>query len=112
MQQRTRIQKLKLAIKVSIVVCIALIFVVLGIFVRPASSFENAHMQKWLSLSEQQRVEIINRVVKDSSENLDILIACVSKIATLPHSHSMIIHDAISLCYNGIKLNAQQQDEK
>lgn len=111
MYPRTRIQQIKLVVKVSIAVCVVLIFIVLGIFVRPASRFENAHMKKWMSLSQQQRIEIINQVAKDS-ENQDILVACVTKIANLPDSHSMIIHDAISLCYNGLKLNAQQQDEK
>ena len=108
MIQNKRIQKIKLFIKASIIVAVLFVFIVLGIFVRPASSdFENSHMKKWLVLNEQQRVSVLNRVV-NGAEDQDLLFKCVDKIARLPDSDDMLIRDAISLCYNGIKMNTQK----
>ena len=114
MTQNTKIQKIKLVIKASIIIAVLFVFVVLGIFVRPAlSTFENAHMKKWLVLNEQQRVSTLNRVIKDA-DNQELLFLCVDKIANLPDSNDMLIRDAITLCYGGIQMNAQKanSDEK
>lgn len=110
MTHRTKIQQIKLFIKISIVVCVLGIFVVLGFFVKPVRTFENSHMKKWLSLSEQDRITTIQRIVPNA-DNQDLLISCVTKIAELPDSNKMVIHDAAVLCYNGIKLSPKS-DEK
>ncbi len=110
MTQQTKIQQIKLFIKISIIVCVLGIFVVLGFFVQPIKTFEKSHMKKWLTLSEQEKITTIQRIVPNA-EQQDLLINCVTKIAELPDSNKMIIHDAAVLCYNGIKLNSQP-DEK
>lgn len=110
MTQRTKLQQVKLFIKVAIIVVILFVFIVLGIFVRPTTSFENSSMKKWLALNEDQRVSTVERVVKNT-ENQDLLIKCVNKIADLPDSEDMLIRDAIVLCYGGIQMNAET-DEK
>ena len=110
MTQQTKIQQIKLFIKISIIVCVLVIFVVLGFFVRPIKTFEKSHMKKWLTLSEQEKITTIQRIVPNA-EQQDLLINCVTKIAELPDSNKMIIHDVAVLCYNGIKLNSQS-DEK
>ena len=114
MTQNTKIQQIKLFIKASIIVAVLFIFVVLGIFVRPAATFENAHMKKWLVLDEQQRISTLNRVVKNA-DNQELLLQCVGKIANIPESNEMLIRDAITLCYGGIQMSAQNDadsDEK
>ena len=113
MTKTTHIQKIKLFIKISIVVCILSIFVILGIFVRPTHTFENSHMKKWTRLSEQEKVATVYQIVK-KTDNQDLLVSCVDKISTLPNSNDMFIRDAIVLCHNGIKMNtdAVVQDEK
>jgi hypothetical protein len=110
MTRKTKIQQIKLFIKISIVVCVLFIFVVLGFFVKPIRTFEKSNMKKWLTLSEQERITTVQRVVPNA-ENQDLLINCITKIAKLPDSNEMIIHDATVLCYNGIKLSSNQ-DEK
>lgn len=110
MTRKAKIQKIKLFIKASIIIAILLVFVVLGIFVRPTTTFENAHMKKWQVLTEQQRVKTIQRVVKDVDDE-ELLLKCVDKIASLPDSNEMLIRDAVAICYNGIKLNAQSNEE-
>jgi len=105
MIQQYKIQQIKLFIKVSIIVFILGLFIVLGFFVKPIKTFEKSNMKKWLTLSEQEQITTVQRVVPNA-EQQDLLISCVTKIAELPDSNKMIIHDAVVLCYNGIKLNS------
>ncbi len=113
MKQNAKIQKIKLFIKTSIIVVLLFIFVVLGIFIRPNHTFENARMKKWLVLDDQQRISTLNRVVKNANDE-GLLFKCVDKIANLPDSNEMLIRDAIVICYNGIQMSAQNvnSDEK
>ena len=104
MTQSKKIQQIKLFIKISIVICVLCVFVVLGFFVKPIRTFENANMKKWLNLSEQERIITVQRIVPNV-EDQSLLIDCVTKIAELPNSNDMIIHDSTVLCYNGIKQN-------
>ena len=110
MSKKTKIQQIKLFIKASIIIAVLSVFVVLGIFVRPAHTFENARMKKWLSLDEQQRKETIERIIKDAKDQ-ELLIQCVTKIADLPNSNEMLIRDAVAICYNGIQMNVQKDEE-
>ena len=111
MTQKTKIQQIKLFVKISLVVCVLGIFLVLGFFVKPIRTFEKSHMNKWSALSEQERITTVQRIVPNT-ENQDLLIDCVSKIATLPDSNKMIIHDAIVICYNGIKLSSETEESQ
>ena len=110
MTKKNKIQQIKLVIKISIVVCVLGIFLALGFFVKPIHTFEKSPMKKWLSLSEQEQITTVQRIVPNA-ENQDLLIQCITKIANLPDSNKMIIHDAAVLCYNGIKLNTANQEE-
>lgn len=110
MPKYSKIQQIKLVIKASIILGVLIIFVVLGIFVRPVTSFENSYMKKWLSLDEAQRVITIQRVVKNTSDQ-ELLMKCVDKIASLPDSNEMLIRDAIVICHNGIQMNAENNEE-
>ena len=97
MTKRTRFQQIKLFIKISIAVCVLAIFVVIGIFMRPTRTFENAPLNKWLLLNEQQRISTIQRVVHNPIDS-DILIKCVDKIAALQKSNEMQTQYAIVFC--------------
>ncbi len=110
MTQQHKIQQIKLFIKISIIVCILGMFVVLGFFVQPIRTYEKSHMKKWLSLSDQEKITTIQRILPNA-EHQDLLINCVTKIAELPDSNKMIIHDATVLCYNGIKLNSISEEK-
>lgn len=110
MTQKTKLQKIKLFIKISIVFVVCCTFVVLGFFVKPIRTFENSNMKKWTMLSEQDKITTIQRIVPNA-ENQDLLIDCVTKISNLPNSNEMIIRDATVLCYNGIKFNAASEDK-
>lgn len=104
MTQKTKIQQIKLLIKISIVICILFAFVIFGFFVKPTRTFENSNMKKWGNLSEQEKITTLQQIIPNS-ENQELLINCINKISTLPDADDMVIRDAAVLCYNGIKLN-------
>lgn len=114
MVKKTKIQKLKRVVKISVATCVLILLIVLGFFVKYNYTFENSNMKKWLSLSESQQIQTVNRIIPEF-KNLDVqelLIQCITKIAMLPDSENMDIRDATSICYNGIKINSDTDSEK
>lgn len=111
MAKKTKIQKIKLFIKLSIITSVLCVFVVCGIFLHPSHTFENANMKKWQSLTQEQRTHTIGLVIKDDVTDQDLLIKCVDKIASLPDSNEMLIRDAAAICYGGIQLNTSKDEE-
>lgn len=109
MPKKSKTRLIKRMLKISIAGIVGLVLIVLGFFVNRTYTFENSNMKKWLELSDEQQIKTLKRVVK-KSDNDDLLIQCVTKIAELPDSEKMDIRDAVVLCYNGIKINAT--DEK
>ena len=110
MTKKTKIQLIKTFIKISIIIFVLCTFVVLGFFVKPTRTFENASMKRWANLTKKQQIETIEHIVK-TSENQDLLLECVTKISSLPKSGEMQIRDATALCYNGIKLNSESEEK-
>ena len=106
----TRTRKIKRFIKISAALGIIVLAILLGFFAKHSHAFENNNMSKWQKITDFQRVATLERVVKES-DNQDLIVACVTKISELPDSNEMIIRDAISLCYNGIKLNRMVKQE-
>lgn len=103
--KKTKFQKIKTFIKLSVAFGLVVLFVFLGFFVKHKRSFENSDMGKWTTLSDVQRIETLQKIIPNI-EDQDLLLACMDKIATLPESSNMIIQSAASLCHNGIKLNS------
>nr|MBQ0091614.1 hypothetical protein [Candidatus Enterousia merdequi] len=110
MTKKTKIQIIKTFIKISIVVFVLLVFIVLGLFVKPQQHFEDYNMKKWSEITPEQQLDIITNIT-NATENTDVMIACVSKIARLPDSEDMQIRDAVALCYTGIKLNVETENK-
>lgn len=110
MTQRTKLQKIKLFIKILIVLVVCCIFIVFGFFVKPIRTFENSNMKRWATLAEQDRIMTIQRIVPNA-ENQDLLLDCVTKISSLPNSNEMLVRDATVLCYNGINFNKAVAEE-
>jgi len=109
--KKTRLQRIKYVIKITIIGVLLLAFVILGFFVKHTYTYENSSLKKWPVLSEQQQIATINRIVQ-KPQDITLLIQCVSKMAQLPDSENMDIRDAVALCYNGIKLNNNDSDEE
>jgi len=111
MIKTTKIQKIKTFVKVSVAFGLIILFFVLGVFVKHTHSFENSNMKTWVSLSETQRLDTLHKIIPNI-ENIDLMLACMNKITTLPESSNMVIQSAASLCYNGIKLNEIQEEKQ
>ena len=109
---RTKLQRIKYVIKITIVCVLLFLFVVLGFCVKHTYTFENSSIKKWTILTESQRIATLKRIIPDAPQDMDLLIQCITKIAQLPDSGTMDIRDGAALCYNGIKLNNNKTDEE
>jgi len=103
--KKTKFQKIKKFIKISVASGLIILFIFLGFFIKHKRSFENSNMGKWIALTDLQRIETLQKIIPNI-EDQDLLLACMNKIATLPESSNMIIQSAASLCHAGIKLNS------
>ena len=73
-------------------------------FAMRTSDLENSNLKKWRSADLTRRTAAA-QILSASDENLDLLVQCVDKIATLPESGDMAVRDAVALCYTGIQVN-------
>jgi len=84
---------------------VAVLLTVFFVFFRTQQSNDLSvgNLKNWASASSDQRVAAVKVAVAGDGD-IDLIVACVNKMATLPDSHEMIVRDAISLCYTGIVL--------
>lgn len=61
-------------------------------------------LKHWASASNDQRVAATRVIVASDDADIDLIVACVTKMSSLPDSNEMIVRDAISLCHTGIIL--------
>ena len=78
-------------------------FFVFFTFARGGQALETGQLKHWRAASETRRAAAV-RVLVASDENLDGIVACVSKIADLPDSSDMAVRDAVELCFVGYQL--------
>jgi hypothetical protein len=62
------------------------------------------NLKNWLSASTEQRTTTARVIVASDDADINLIVACVNKMATLPDAHEMVVRDAISLCHTGIIL--------
>lgn len=91
---------LKFIIGIAVLVLAIIVFA----FAMRTSDLENSNLKKWLSADLTRRTAAA-QILSASDENLDLLVQCVDKIATLPESGDMAVRDAVALCYTGIQVN-------
>ena len=70
---------------------------------RKDAAFECEHLKDWRGATVERRITAA-RVLTASENNLDLLVACVDKMATLPDSADMPVRDAMELCFVGMQL--------
>lgn len=111
MSKKSKIRLIKRIIKVCVAMLILVLLILLGFFVKHTHTFEGANMKKWLELSVSQQTQTVKRIIPQFDDDA-LLLQCITKIAELPDSEKMNIRDAAVLCYNGIKINETETDEK
>ena len=81
---------------------IAVLLVVIFVFFHSqnAKNLEQDNLKHWLASSNDQRVAAVKVAVAGDGD-IDLIVACVNKIASLPDSGEMDVTTAIVLCHTG-----------
>lgn len=69
-----------------------------------ANDLATHNLKHWAATSVEQRTATTRVIMASDEADIDLITACVNKMATLPDAHEMIVRDAISLCHTGIIL--------
>ncbi len=77
--------------------------IVVFFFAQRSDALETGTLKNWRAATLERRISAA-QIMMGESENVDLLVGCVDKIATLPDSGEMAVRDAASLCHTGIKL--------
>lgn len=91
-------------LKIFIGVAVLILAIVVFFFAMRTSNLENAGLRKWRAADLNRRMAAA-QILSASDANLDLLVKCVDKIATLPESGDMMVRDAVTLCNMGIIMN-------
>lgn len=88
------------------IIGIAVIIVAAAVFFRTqqgTESLENATLKQWAAATTERRLAAAQILVA-SDNNLEIIVACVDKMAKLPDASDMAVSDAVRLCHTGLLL--------
>ena len=96
---------IKKYLKFIIGIAVLLVVIVVFMLVMQTSDLENGDLKKWRAADLDARMAAA-QILSASDENLELLVQCVDKMACLPDSGEMAVRDAMSLCYTGIQLKA------
>ena len=72
-------------------------------FAQRSSTLETSTLKDWRSAPMDRRISAI-QIMTGADNDIELLVACVDKMATLPDSGEMMVRDAASLCYTGNQL--------
>ena len=92
-------------LKIFIGVAVLILAIVVFFFAMRTSNLENASLRKWRAADLNRRMAAA-QILSASDANLDLLVKCVDKIATLPESGDMAVRDAVVLCNMGIVMSS------
>lgn len=96
---------IKKYLKFIIGIAVLLVVIVVFMLVMQTSDLENGDLKKWRAADLDARMAAA-QIMSASDENLELLVQCVDKMASLPDSGEMAVRDAMSLCYTGMQLKA------
>ncbi len=89
--------------KIFIGAAVLLMVLVVFFFAQRSSDLETGTLKDWRAAAMDRRVAAA-QILTGADKNIDLLVACVDKMAQLPDSGEMAIRDAASLCHTGIQL--------
>ncbi|MBP3397318.1 MAG: hypothetical protein J6K82_00110 [Alphaproteobacteria bacterium] len=89
--------------KIFIGIAVLILAVVVFFFSQQSSDLETGVLKDWRAAPMDRRVASA-QILTGADKNIDLLVACIDKMATLPDSGEMAIRDAASVCYTGIQL--------
>ncbi len=89
----------KLFIGVGVLVLVLVVF----FFAQRSSVLETGTLKDWRAATMERRIAAA-QIMTGENKSIELLVACIDKMATLPESADMAVRDAASLCHTGIKL--------
>lgn len=95
---------LKKYLKFFIGVAVLIFVIIVFLFAMKSTDLENGSLRQWRGADLTRRTAAA-QILSASDENIDLLVQCVDKIASLPDSGDMLVRDAVALCYTGIQVN-------
>ncbi len=97
-------EKMKSVLKFMLGIAVLLIAFFVFFHTQQSNDLAAGNLKNWAAAAADQRVATARVLVASDDANIDLIVACVNKMATLPDAHEMIVRDAISLCHTGIVL--------
>ncbi len=94
---------LKKYFKIFIGIAVLILVVIVFFFAQRSSTLETGTLKDWRASSVERRVAAA-QILTGEDKDVDLLVACITKMAELPESGEMAIRDAASLCHTGIQL--------
>ena len=91
-------------LKTIIGIAVLVLAIAVFFFMMRYGNIENGTLRKWRTADHERRMAAA-QILSASDDNLDLLVQCVDKIATLPESGDMMVRDAVTLCNMGIIMN-------
>lgn len=89
--------------KLFVYVAVVIVSIVVFFLSQRGSVLESGTLKNWLAASDTARVAAV-KVLTASSENADLISACVTKMAQLPDSAEFSVSDAVRLCGLAVQL--------
>lgn len=96
-------KRIKLLLGLLIVAAVLIFVILVFIGAQRGSNLETGTLQDWRAASLERRAAAV-QILAATTDNNELLVACVDKMATLPDSASMEITTAVSLCNTGLQL--------
>ncbi len=94
-------------LKKSLIFVVGLGVLLLVVFIfaqlQKTTALETGTLKDWRAASIERRVAAV-KILRASDDNVEILVKCVDKMATLPESSDMTVRDATELCFVGVQL--------
>jgi len=87
---------LKFILGVAVLLAVVFVF----FLAQRSDKLENGTLKHWLAASNDQRIAAVKIAVAGDGD-IDLVVACVNKMASLPDSGEMDISTAIVLCHTG-----------
>ena len=72
-------------------------------FAQRSGTLETGTLKDWRAASVERRVSAA-QILTGADKDIDLLVACVDKIATLPDSNEVMVQDAVRLCHTGMQM--------
>lgn len=89
--------------KIFIGIAVLILAIVVFFFAQRSSALETSTLKDWRTAPMDRRISAI-QIMTGADKDVELLVACVDKMATLPDSGEMMVRDAASLCYTGNQL--------